>query len=110
MKAEKERSPFILHPYPAMHVGVLQLELSIPDADSLKDKRRVVLSLKDRIAHGHNVSIAEVGALDEHRRSVIGIAMVSNDRRYVEGGLSKLVDFVRSVGNVVLVDYQIDFV
>ena len=45
-----------------MHVGVLQLELSITDAMSLKDKRRVVLSLKDRIAHGHNVSIAEVGA------------------------------------------------
>ena len=62
-----------------MTVGVLQLELSIPDAMSLKDKRRVVKSLKDRIAHGHNVSIAEVGALDEHRRSILGIAMVGND-------------------------------
>jgi len=51
---------------------------------SLKDKRRVVKSLKDRIAHGHNVSIAEVGALDEHRRSIIGIAMVANERGYVE--------------------------
>ena len=91
-----------------MHVGILQVEISIPDAMSLKDKRQVVKSLKDRIAHGHNVSIAEVGALDEHRRSIIGIAMVANDRAYVEGGLSKLVDFVRSVGNVDLVDYQIE--
>ena len=91
-----------------MTIGVLQLELSIGDAMSLKDKRRVVKSLKDRIAHGHNVSIAEVGALDEHRRSIIGIAMVANDRAYVEGGLSKLVDFVRSVGNVDLIDYQIE--
>ena len=91
-----------------MTVGVLQLELAIPDAFSLKDKRRVVKSLKDRIAHGHNVSVAEVGALDEHRRSVIGIAMVSNDRRYVEGALSKLVDFVRAVPQVSLQDYQID--
>ena len=66
-----------------MTVGVLQLELSIPEAMSLKDKRRVIKSLKDRIAHGHNVSIAEVGALDEHRRSIIGMAMVSNDKRYV---------------------------
>ena len=64
-----------------MVVGVLQLELSIGDAMSLKDKRRVVKSLKDRIAHGHNVSIAEVGALDEHRRSILGMAMVSNDSR-----------------------------
>ena len=91
-----------------MTIGVLQLELSIGDAMSLKDKRRVVKSLKDRIAHGHNVSIAEVGALDAHRRSIIGIAMVSNDRAYVEGALSKLVDFVRTVGNVDLVDYQIE--
>ncbi len=92
-----------------MTVGILQLELSIGDAMSLKDKRRVILSLKDRIAHAHNVSIAEVGYLDEHRRSIIGIAMVANDRGYVEGGLSKLVDFVRTVPNVDLVDYQIEF-
>jgi uncharacterized protein YlxP (DUF503 family) len=91
-----------------MVVGVLQLELSIGDAMSLKDKRRVVKSIKDRIAHGHNVSIAEVGALDEHRRSILGLAMVANDRSYVEGGLSKLVDFVRSVPSVDLIDYQID--
>jgi uncharacterized protein YlxP (DUF503 family) len=91
-----------------MHVGVLQLEVSITDAMSLKDKRRVVLSLKDRIAHGHNVSIAEVGALDEHRRSILGVAMVSNDARYVEGALSKLVDFVRTVPQVTLLDYKIE--
>jgi uncharacterized protein len=91
-----------------MIVGVLQIELSIHDAFSLKDKRRVIKSIKDRIAHAHNVSIAEVGAMDEHRRCILGMAMVSNDRRYVEGGLSKLVDFVRAVPQVDLVDFQID--
>ena len=91
-----------------MTIGVLQLELRIGDAMSLKDKRRVVKSLKDRIAHGHNVSIAEVGALDAHRRSILGIAMVSNDSRYVEGALSKLVDFVKTVPSVDLVDYRIE--
>jgi hypothetical protein len=91
-----------------MVIGVLQLELSIGDAMSLKDKRRAVKSVKDRIAHGYNVSVAEVGALEQHRRSILGVAMVSNDRRYVEGALSKIVDFVRKVGIVDLVDYQID--
>ena len=91
-----------------MHVGILQVEISVPDAMSLKDKRQVVKSLKDRIAHGHNVSIAEVGALDEHRRAILGVAMVSNDMRYVEGALSKLVDFVRTVPSVDLIDYQIE--
>jgi uncharacterized protein YlxP (DUF503 family) len=93
-----------------MTIGVLQLELSIGDAMSLKDKRRVILSLKDRIAHSHNVSIAEVGALDEHRRSILGLAMVSNDSRYVEGALSKLVDFVRTVPSVNLMDYKIELI
>lgn len=92
----------------AMIVGVLQIEIEVPEAQSLKDKRRVVKSLKDRIANGHNVSIAEVGALDEHQRSILGIAMVANDKAYVEGGLSKLVDLVRMVPQANLLDYQID--
>ena len=91
-----------------MTIGVLQVEISITDAMSLKDKRRVVKSIKDRIAHAHNVSIAEVGALDEHRRSIIGMAMVGNDGQYIEGALSKLVDFVRTIPQVDLIDYQID--
>ena len=93
----------------AMTVGVLQLELSIGDAMSLKDKRRIVKSLKDRIKFGHNVSIAEVGALDEHKRAIMGVSMVANDHAYVEGALSKLIDFVRTVPSVDLVDYQLDF-
>ena len=101
-------SQLVTHNWQLMTVGILQLELRIGDADSLKDKRRVVLSLKDRIAHGHNVSIAEVGALDEHRRSILGIAMVANDRQYVEGGLMKLVDFIRTVPQVDLVDFSIE--
>ena len=91
-----------------MIVGISVFELHLPTSRSLKDKRRVVKSIKDRIAHHHNVSIAEVGALDEHRRSIIGMAMVSNDSRYVEGALSKLVDFVRTVPQVSLIDYQIE--
>lgn len=92
-----------------MTVGILQFEISIAEADSLKDKRRVVLSLKDRIRNGHNVSVAEVGALDEHRRAIIGVAMVSNDKKYVEGGLSKIVDLVRMIPSASLNDFQIDF-
>jgi len=86
------------------------LEISLGDAMTLKDKRRVVKSLKDRIAHGHNVSIAEVGALDEHRRAIIGVAMVANESRYVEGALSKIVDFVRGIPAVDLMDYQIELI
>ncbi|MGD0388622.1 MAG: DUF503 domain-containing protein [Tepidisphaeraceae bacterium] len=91
-----------------MTIGALQIELTVIDAMSLKDKRRVIKSIKDRIAHAHNVSIAEVGALDEHRRSILGIAMVGNDGRYIEGALSKLVDFIRAAPQVSLLDYRIE--
>jgi len=91
-----------------MTIGALQIELTVIDAMSLKDKRRVIKSIKDRIAHAHNVSIAEVGALDEHRRSILGIAMVGSDGRYIEGALSKLVDFIRATPQVSLLDYRIE--
>ena len=91
-----------------MTVAVLQLDLSIPDAMSLKDKRRVVRSLKDRVMNGRNVSVAEVAHQDNHRRAIIAIAMVGSDAAYVDGALRKLVDFVRTVTSADLVDWQID--
>ncbi len=91
-----------------MTIGVLQMEILAHDAMSLKDKRRVVKGLKDRLAHGRNISIAEVGALDEHRRALLGLAMVANERRYVEGALAKIVDQVRATVNCELGDYQVE--
>ena len=93
-----------------MTIGVLQLELAIPAAMSLKEKRQAIRSVKDRIAHGFNVSIAETDAQDEHRRCVFGVAMVGNGRPYVEGALAKVVDLVRQAPQVNLTDFRIDFV
>ncbi|RIK66299.1 MAG: DUF503 domain-containing protein [Planctomycetota bacterium] len=91
-----------------MVVGVLQMELAIPGAMCLKDKRRVIKSLKDRLGGRHNVSIAEVDDLDEHRSSVIAVAMVSNDRRFTDSCLSRIVDEVRMVHAISLIDYGIE--
>lgn len=93
-----------------MTIGVLQLDLVVPGAMSLKDKRRAIRSVKDRIGHAFNVSIAETDAQDEHRRCVFGVAMVGTDRRYVEGALAKIVDLVRGAPQVSLSDFRIDFV
>ncbi len=84
------------------------MSLVIPGAHSLKDKRRVVKSLKDRLGGKHNISIAEVDELDEHRRCVIGIAMVSNNRRFTESCLSKIVDEVRGNPHASLAEYQLE--
>ncbi len=74
----------------------------------MKDKRRAVKSLKDRLGGRHNISIAEVGALDEHRRCEMAAAMVSNDRRFTDSCLSKIVDEVRMHRAIVLTDYEIE--
>jgi uncharacterized protein YlxP (DUF503 family) len=93
-----------------MVVGVLRLNLSIPEAMSLKDKRRAVKSVKDRLGARHNVSVAEVEDLELYRSAVLGVAMVSNDRRFVDSCLAKIVDEVRMSSRVNLEGYEVEFV
>lgn len=68
-----------------MYVGVLQFELIIPWAGSLKDKRRVVRSVRDRLHREHLVSVAEVGSLDSWRTALMGAAAVSNSPQHLSG-------------------------
>lgn len=78
-----------------MVVALLQFELTIPHAESLKDKRRVVKSLKDRLHREHLVSIAEVASLDDPRRAGLAAALVSADARYASGVLDAVIEKVR---------------
>jgi len=93
-----------------MIVGILRAELHVVGAISLKDKRRVIKSIKDRLSNGHNVSVAEVDALDSHQRAVLGIAMVANESRFVESCLHKIVDHLRRVRDASLIGYRIELV
>ncbi|MGE5588503.1 MAG: DUF503 domain-containing protein [Clostridia bacterium] len=73
-----------------MIVGVLKLEVFIGGASSLKDKRRVVRRVCDRVRARHNVAIAEVGECDLWQRSTLGVACVSNEMKLVESVLSRV--------------------
>jgi hypothetical protein len=92
-----------------MQVGILELQVSVIDAMTLKDKRRVIKSLKDRLGNSFNVSIAEVACQDRIRTSILGIAMVANERRFLDSALSKIVEFIRRTPQLSLIDYTIDF-
>ena len=61
-------------------IGVLTLELHIPESHSLKDKRHTVKGLKDRLRSRHNVAVAEIGYQDIWQRSLISAVTVSSDR------------------------------
>ncbi|MDE1890082.1 MAG: DUF503 domain-containing protein [Planctomycetota bacterium] len=91
-------------------VGILNIRLVIRSANTLKDKRRIIKSLKDRVKNNFNVSISETGTLDHCQYSSLGIAMVGNDKRYVNGALSNLINVFRTVTSVELVDYRLEFV
>jgi uncharacterized protein YlxP (DUF503 family) len=90
-----------------MIVGTVEIRLSIRDARSLKDKRSVLLSLKERLRRSFNVSVAEVGNQDVIQSAILGVAQVSNDGRHVNATLDRLVDAVRKFPAVQLVDYSI---
>jgi len=93
-----------------MTVGSCKIELRIPDSASLKAKRRVVKSLKDRVQARFNVGIAEVDRLDDWQRATLGVAAVSNDARLVDETLSKVVNWIEANGEALVVDYEIDLV
>jgi uncharacterized protein YlxP (DUF503 family) len=73
-----------------MPVGLLTLELHIAEAQSLKDKRQVLRSLKDRLRAHFNVAVAELDFEDTWQRSVVGVVTLSNEERHVEEALQKV--------------------
>ncbi|MFX4261925.1 DUF503 domain-containing protein [Pelotomaculum propionicicum] len=89
-----------------MIIGVLTLELHLGEANSLKDKRRIIKSLIDRIKNRFNVSVAEVGEQDLWQRSTVGISMVSCEQAHVHKVLASVVKFVESQGTVLITNFQ----
>ncbi|HEY3347170.1 MAG TPA: DUF503 domain-containing protein [Nitrospirota bacterium] len=91
-----------------MFVGILTVELHIPEAGSLKGKRSVVKGLKDRIRSKFNVSVAEVGDNDLWQRTTIGISCVSSEKKHAGEMLDHVLDLIRSNTSAELIDYQIE--
>ena len=89
-----------------MIVGVLTVDLAIFDARTLKDKRRVIQGLRQKLRNRFNVSIAEVAYNDAPKRCQLGVAMVSSGSRGLHSQLDKVVDMVRRIGGLTLLDYQ----
>ena len=92
-----------------MVVGVLEMRLLIREATSLKDKRRIVKGLVDRLRNDFNVSASEVDALDLRQTAMLGVTLATNDRVFADQVLAKVVDYVRRAPGAELVDYQIEF-
>lgn len=93
-----------------MIIGILTVEILIPSASSLKEKRRALKSLKERLKNAFNISIAEIDHHDKWQRAKIAIANINANRRRVESQLSKIVNYIDGFGKVQLLDCQIELI
>ncbi len=77
-----------------MIIGSLMLELHLPSAHSLKEKRSVVKSVVARLRNEFNISVAEVAKQDQWQAAIIGVVCVSGDSRYAREQLQAVVEWV----------------
>ncbi len=93
-----------------MCVALCRLELFLLDEpNSLKGKRHIVRSLKERIRNRFGASVAEVDDHDKWQRATLGIAYVTRDRTDAEGVIMKIFGFIEGDGTVEVVDKYLDY-
>ena len=82
-----------------MPIAKLTIELSIPHAQSLKDRRQVVRSIKDKLRHGFNVSVAELDDATLWNRATLGVAAISGSAAYLTGQMREVDDALNRLIN-----------
>jgi hypothetical protein len=93
-----------------MPVGLLTLELHIQHAQSLKDKRQVLRSLKDRLRAKFNVAVAELEHHDTWQRSVVGVVTLSNEEQQVQESLQHVLAEADNILGPLLVSHGVEVI
>lgn len=89
-----------------MRIGLVTVRISIPESRSLKDKRGVLRSLKDRAINKMNVSVAEVGEQDMWKTAELAFVTVAATSEVVQSRISEISSFLRSDPRFVLLDLE----
>lgn len=92
-----------------MVIGLLRVEVHIPESGSLKSKRFVLRSLTDRLRKRFNLSVAEVEYQDLWQRSVLGIVTVNTDRKHADSTLSKALDLLDDEADLQVTGVQTEY-
>jgi len=93
-----------------MIVGTLTVRLLLREARTLKDKRQVVQSIKEKLRQSFNVSVAEIEQQDQPRNVVLGIAMVSNETHPIKQALGEIVNALKAHPIAEYVDSEIEMI
>jgi uncharacterized protein YlxP (DUF503 family) len=89
---------------PAFFISLLTIELMIPWAHSLKDKRSAVRGLKDRLRSRFNASVAEVAYQDKWQRAKIAVCIIGSDKRQLESGMTKVAQLCEEAQDLQIAD------
>ncbi|HXN64344.1 MAG TPA: DUF503 domain-containing protein [Candidatus Acidoferrales bacterium] len=92
-----------------MPIGLLTLEIHISEAQSLKDKRQVLRSLKDRLRAHFNVAVAELEHQELWQRSKVGVVSISGDGKHLEESLAAVAAESERLLGRDLVSQEIDY-
>ncbi len=93
-----------------MVVGVLRVQLRLPQVHSLKEKRGEVKWLINRVRTTYNVSVAEVEENDLWQKTVIGITLVGNEGGFVNSCLDQILNFIEDLGVGELIDQEMEII
>jgi len=91
-------------------IGILTVKLHIPASNSLKAKRRVVKSIKERLRNRFNISVSEVDDHDKWQLAVVACANVACCKKDVNSTLSKALDFIEYLHLAEIIDHQIELI
>ncbi|HOE65307.1 MAG TPA: DUF503 domain-containing protein [Candidatus Hydrogenedentes bacterium] len=91
-----------------MTIGLLEMDVLTPGARSLKDKRRIIKSLKQLLHNRFNCSVAETGDKDLWGRAQLAVCVVSDDARHANEQLNEIVRFSADKAGAELIDYRIE--
>lgn len=91
-----------------MAVAVVTLNIALPGVSSLKGKRRLVKSLKDRLRNRFNVAVSETDHQDVWQTATLAVCTISGDAGYAESTVSKVADYVRSDRTLSLTNYEVE--
>ena len=93
-----------------MVVGIGKITFGLSDCHSLKDKRKIVKSLINRVQNTFNASVAEIGSNDAHQRAEIGFALVGNDRRMINSKIDQIFEFTDNLQLAELIDTEMEII
>ncbi len=93
-----------------MYVAVMQVELELPGATTLKERRNLLNSLKNRVQNRFKVSVAEVGPVSQYTAGTLGVALVTSDPRLARERAEKILRYMENAPDTRVTDHQTEVI